>query len=221
MALIDLPQELFDIVIKEVLPESFESLTLTCQTIYKLCAPFIEHHNKLRSHLHNFTYAEYQRPGSVLQNPRSLFPIRTAFDLIACIAIEPVVARYIIHANFAQDTSPLFSRVHYKPNARSRGLLQTLFSESHLLVQAELDWREYYAAIEDDLKQDFPYSQHATVFLLALLPDVKTLALPNRWKSLKGTDKLIDAVVRNSQKTHLHFHKPSLAQVTRVSSSVS
>jgi hypothetical protein len=92
MALIRLPTELLDDIITYVLPEGFESLALTCKKTFALCTPFVEHHNKLRSQFQHFTY--YQ----TLHEPDYI--IKTAFDLITRIAIEPVVARYIQHADF-------------------------------------------------------------------------------------------------------------------------
>lgn len=92
MALTRLPTELLDDIISYVLPEGFESLALTCQKTFALCTPFVEHHNKLRSHFQDFTY--YNR----LDDPS--YTIKTAFDLITRIAVEPVVARYFRHADF-------------------------------------------------------------------------------------------------------------------------
>lgn len=92
MALIRLPAELLDNIITYVLPEGFASLALTCKKTFALCTPFIEHHNHLRSHFHEFAYC------SSLDDP--YYPIKTAFDLISRIAVEPVVARYVRHADF-------------------------------------------------------------------------------------------------------------------------
>ena len=72
--------------------EGFESLALTYKKAFALCTPFVEHHNKLRSHFRDFTY--YNR----LDDPS--YNIKTAFDLITRIAVEPVVARYVRHADF-------------------------------------------------------------------------------------------------------------------------
>ncbi|KAL9635811.1 MAG: hypothetical protein Q9164_003224, partial [Protoblastenia rupestris] len=96
MALTHLPTKILDTVITNVLPEGFQSLTLTCRKIYALCTPFIERYNRLRSQFQDSTYYEKVNDLS--------FTIRTAFDLITRIAIEPVVARYIRDANFKMDS---------------------------------------------------------------------------------------------------------------------
>lgn len=71
-----------------------------------------------------------------------------------------------------------------------------LLANSPYLEQADLDWREYYAEVEEDLKAA-RYSQHAAAFLLTLLLNVEMLMLPRLWMLLDATDKLIDAVVRS------------------------
>ncbi|KAL8727286.1 MAG: hypothetical protein Q9181_005770 [Wetmoreana brouardii] len=213
MALTRLPTELLENIITHTLPEGFESLALTCRKIYATCIPFIQSHSTLRSRFHEFTY--YENTSDPINT------IRTAFDVITRIAVEPVVARYIRHADFAKDS--------YFTRGRPRELLADvhcgdavlrLLADSPYLKQAGLDWQEFYAKIEEDL-QAVRYSQNAASFLMTLLPNVETLTLPKRWKPLDPTDKLIDAIVCKANQPHLHDEKPSLAQVSRFEPSVS
>src|SRR5690242_7998229 len=149
--LTDLPTELLLKIIPHIVPEGFESLALTCRTIYELCTPFIERHNHLRSQFQKFRYREASR------DPL-LSPIRTAFDLITCIAIEPMVARYIRDADLYRDTFPPRARIpQLVPDG---GPVVTLFADSPYLGQAGLDWKEYCALIQEELKQHPRYSQH-------------------------------------------------------------
>lgn len=62
MNFMDFPNELLEIVVIQALPESFESLALSCKRIYALCTPFIEHHNTLRWHFQNFHYCKTNKP---------------------------------------------------------------------------------------------------------------------------------------------------------------
>lgn len=65
-----------------------------------------------------------------------------------------------------------------------------LLADSTYLKQANLDWQEFYAQIEED-SQAVRCSQHAASFLMTLLPNVKTLKLPTeKMKPLDATDKL-------------------------------
>ena len=210
MALNLLPTELLDNIITHVMPEGFESLALTCRKIYALCTPFIERHNSLRSQFGKFGYYESRTDRSLA--------IRTAVNLIIRIAVEPVVARYVRHADFKVDS--FFTRARAREFVTPcSGAVATLLADSPYLKQAGLDWKEYYAEIEEDLEAR-SYSQHAAAFLLTLLPNVETLKLPKPWKPLDATDKLIDAVVRKAKESHLPCDRPSLAQITRFQPSI-
>ncbi len=213
MALTRLPTGILNDIVTHVLPEGFESLALTCRKIYALCAPFIERHNKFRSHFQSFTYYEKMTDPS--------FTIRSALDLITRIAVEPVVARYVRDADFKMDS--------FFTHRRPRELLADihcgeavvrLLADSPYLKRAGLDWKKYYAEIEDDLETK-RYSQHSAAFLLTLLPNVEKLILPKSWKPLDATDKLIDAVVLKAKQSHNPCDGASLAQITRFGPSVS
>lgn len=214
MALTSLPVELLDKIIPWVIPEGFESIALSCRRIHALCTPFIQRHNTLRSHFHNFNYYEKMIDPS--------FTIRTAFDLITRIAVEPVVARYVRHADFKVDSVFMRGRPRESnPDYHCGDAVVKFFADSPDLEQAGLDWQKYYAEIDEDLHAA-SYSQHAAAFLLTLLPNVETLILPQRWEPLPAPDKLIDAVVRKAKQSHhLPFDTPSLAQTTRFGPSIS
>jgi len=172
MALTRLPTELLDSIITHVLPEGFESVALTCRRIYALCTPFIDRYNRLRSQFQNFTNNEKMTDPS--------FTIRTAFDLISRIAVEPDVARYVRDVNFKIDSFLNYGRPReLVADVRCDRSVVRLFADSRYLEQAGLDWKEYFAEIEEDIKAA-RYSQHATAFLLTLLPNVEKLTLPKK-----------------------------------------
>ncbi|KAL9115728.1 MAG: hypothetical protein Q9227_000096 [Pyrenula ochraceoflavens] len=210
LALDSLPTEILDMIIPDTLPEGFESLALTCKTVYGLCLPFIEHHKHFKSEFETFKY------GKTRKDPSSPF-IKTAFDLIGHVAKEPLAARYIRVADFIDDG--LFSREepsHHVPDV-DRDRITSLFASSPYLVEAGLDWREYYALSEKD-QQFFRYSQHAATFLLTLLPNVKNFSMPRFWKSTDKTEKLLRVVIQKARQSPSLASPPSLAQVTRLQS---
>ncbi|KAL8918546.1 MAG: hypothetical protein Q9172_005389 [Xanthocarpia lactea] len=198
MALTYLPTELLETIITHTLPEGFESLAFTCRRICLIFKPLTHDHNTLCSRFHNFAYAELTSDASNI--------IRTAFDVIARIAVEPIVARYIRHADFALDSRRgrprwLLADLH------CGGAVHRLLADSPYLRQAGLDWQESYARIEEGLEA-VPYSQHAVSFLVTLLPNVDTLILPQKWKHLDGTNELINAIVRRTNEAYSPEDRP-------------
>lgn len=213
MTLSRLPTELIENIITHTLPEGFESIALSCKKIYTICIPFIQRHNNLRSRFHHFTY--YENTSDAINT------IRTAYDVIIRIAIEPIVARYIRHADFEMDSRLTRGRPReYVLDLQYGDTVPRLFAESLYLKHAGLDWQEFFAKIEEDL-QARRYSQHAASFLMTLLPNVEVLKLPKIWEPLDATDKLIDTIVRKAHHSQFPGEMPSLAQVIRLETSVS
>ena len=79
-------------------------------------------------------------------------------------------------------------------------------------MRSSLDWKEYYAAIEEDLNTG-RYLQHCATFVLTLLPNLRWLQLPEQWNygAFAASDQLLDTVV---SKARLPGSKSSLSQVT-------
>ncbi|KAI2617479.1 F-box domain protein [Hypoxylon sp. NC1633] len=204
-----LPIELFNEIISLVLPEGFESLALTCKGIHKLCVPFIERHNLLRSHFRRFKY------GKSSKDPLSSGIIRSAFDLLKRIAIEPLVARYIIYADF----TPLIPDPQLVPDVHDGGPFVSLFADSPYLEQAGLDWKEYYALIATDYNYPRRAIESATAFVLTLLPNVRTFKLPSLWSTDDKTIKLLLYVIALvAKRPNPPWINRSLAQLTRFES---
>ncbi len=217
MALARLPNEMMEQIITCVIPEGFESAALTCRKLYTLCISFIKRYNTLRLRFQHFTYYERRSDPSI--------SFRSSFDLIARIAVEPVIARYIVDANFRCDSFFKSGQPReFKPKIPNDcgDAVRNLLADSTYLEASDLDAREFYNAIEEDFEAK-RYSQHAAAFLLTLLPNVKMLRLPKYWKPLEATDKLIDTLVRRAKQStqHLLADRPSLAQVSRFGPSVS
>ena len=200
MALTFLPRELLSIVISHTIPEGFESLALTCKDIHVLCTPFIQHHNTLRSQYRHFNYTKT--------------PSRTAFDLIYRIALEPLVARYIRHADLINDSIFIHGEGAL---AYHRGLndgVLRLVSESPYLKQAGLDWEVFLNRMGQDVTAN-QYSQDAASFLLTLLPNVQTLNVPDGWQYSPATDSPLSAIIHTSKQASQPHARSTLSQVTR------
>ncbi|KAI7773861.1 uncharacterized protein LA080_009712 [Diaporthe eres] len=216
-ALTNLPTELLDEIILHSLPEGFEGLALTCRKLYNLCTPSIEYHNQLRKRFRKFTYTKYTNNGLLsVNNPLS-------DNLIREIAHNHIVARYIRHADFTYDTWPTRASsrpVRLLPDPDLGRPVAALFAESPYLREAGLDWREYYALIQEDLGSPGRYSQHAAAFLLTLLANVTSMELPCLWRRCEMTDRLIRATVRRAvnrpSPSSPLWDRPSLAQVSEL-----
>ncbi|KAF7877279.1 hypothetical protein EAF04_000962 [Stromatinia cepivora] len=193
MSLAGLPNELLDKVISHTLPEGFEGLALTCKKFYALCTPFIKNHNKLRSRFRNFNYFDE------FKDPRGAVSIKTAWDLIIRIAIEPVVARYIRTADFKIDSIRVRTRPrHFLSDIldpqRGEAVIRLLRDSPHL-QQAGIGWEAFHADIEEKLQ----------------------FTLPSDWKADVATYKLLHTIVEEATQQHRPWDRLSLAQVTNFS----
>lgn len=210
MTLLGLADELLALIVEHAIPEGFESLCLTCHKLYTLCKPSIKQHNKLRSHFRHFNY--------LVQDKHPFLTIRTSFELIARIAEEPVVARYIEHADFKVDTRPLVARALWRmeTNGYRPEAVRDLFANSRYLSGTE--WQDYFEKYERDLK-DNRYCQASASFLLTLLSNVKTVVLPMQWTHDAETEKLLKAIVRHARQPNATSTNASLSSVTTLKTS--
>ncbi|KAL8976270.1 MAG: hypothetical protein Q9205_007687 [Flavoplaca limonia] len=78
--------------------------------------------------------------------------IWTVFDIIIRIAVDPIIARYVMHADFAWDSSSQNRPRDLLADILRGDAVLKLLATSAELKQAGLDWREYYAQIEEDLQ---------------------------------------------------------------------
>jgi hypothetical protein len=102
----------------------------------------------------------------------------------------------------------------YRPDT-----VHDLFASSRYL--SGTDWQDYFTIYERDLA-DNRYCQAAAAFLLTLLPNVKSMVLPQFWTSDKDTEKLLEAIVDHACQpniTSIHA-SPSLLITLKTSSSL-
>lgn len=216
MPLTQLPTELLEKIVSHALPEGFESLAVTCKRLYTLCIPLLEHHNNLRWHFQDFRYcktnASFRFNQQLLRFPDTA---TSAFNLISRIAIEPVVGRYILEADFTGD-SRLYSRFASASREETTygnrdEAVRRLLADSPYLREAGLDWQEYYRAMMEDVN-NCRHSQHAAAFVLTLLPNLRRFTGSGLWNLVPVSAKLIAAIIRIARQS---THNPaSLSQIT-------
>ena len=91
MFLTDLPQEVLLRIVKESLPESFESLLLTCKKFYSIGEPFASNHNNLKR-----VWSDLHRENAQIYDINHLLLI---------LANEPLIGRYSKNANLWARTA--------------------------------------------------------------------------------------------------------------------
>lgn len=166
MSLLDHPTELVQRVVDYVLPEDFENFLLTCKHVYfQTGRSVIKRHNTLRKRFGHFSYRG---------------DIQSSCELLLRIAVEPMIARYIEHADFRADGSwrsnPFaFSAQSEVSFERNTALLRSLLLDSPYLPERSLwtqgicDWCPSVSAC------------WAAIILLTLLPSVRMLTSPDWW----------------------------------------
>lgn len=139
MSLNALPTELLEIIIQDTIPEGFEGVALTCKRLHSICLPFIPRHNELSVQFSKFVYRT-----STLKSKHDIW---TSLDLIARIAAEPIVARYIRHADFRKDSLSRYMPRRRRPfmgddreDVDYHGAVAYLLANSAYLKQAGFEW---------------------------------------------------------------------------------
>jgi hypothetical protein len=129
-----LPNEILLHILKDALPYDFESLALTSKHMYALASPLLARHNELRRKYRRFEQPHDERHDSV---NNMCVP-----ELLLEIATDPIIARYIIHAdlgyrrtlrvNFAEHPMPMddAGRSDHYRNITPRAKLLALVNES-------------------------------------------------------------------------------------------
>lgn len=183
MGLLDLPPEILDLVIDLTLPNGFESFVLSCKTVYGRSKSQIQRHNTLK------------REWSYTTNANPTRRIDT-LGIMHKISREPIIAQYIeslclwdqrqigpVHVH------PSLPRKDFRADEKAmEGIKNLLYSTEYF---TEADPGEWWARIveEDSLKwNDDGDNLYATITLLSLLPNLKTLQLPDSWHEVRSTE---------------------------------
>ena len=192
MRLLDLPPEIIDYFIDYVGPAGLEGFVLSCKAVYERAKTQIQDHNTLRrrwKHTHNQGLTRRADTLSVMHE----------------IAQNPIIAEYI-------ETLDLWDRRSDEEISRNRNNATNTFREEEdsmtkikaLLRNAEFventnraDLEEWWIEIMEEDRATAVEScdkLYATVALLALLPNLRTLQLPDQWHEVRS-DEAAEALV--------------------------
>lgn len=180
MGLLDLPPEIIDYILDFAGPTGLESFVLSCKAVYERATTQIENHNRLRRRWRNTTNQNTARRGDTL-------------SILYEISKDPSIAEYI-------ETLSLWDRRldqdissndldNFREDEDSLRQIKTLLRRADFFNRADLEewWNQI---MEEDQTTDLESIDklYATVALLALLPNLKTLQLPDRWHEVRDDE---------------------------------
>ncbi|KAK8078986.1 Cys/Met metabolism- pyridoxal phosphate-dependent enzyme [Apiospora phragmitis] len=175
-----LPNELLLHILEVALPYDFESLVLTSKHMYAISRPLLARHKELRRKYRRFRFGE---PSADLQ------VTTTMLELLLNIAVDPVIARYIVHLDLGdrecidiRSDDDEFVSCLQRPGEKA-SLLELIKKSSHLSVfgLAPDVWFDCITADAYDFDFDGTAVDCAVAFLLSLLPNLESLALSEEW----------------------------------------
>lgn len=191
MGLLDLPPEILDLIIDATGPAGLESFVLSCKAIFERAKSQIVHHNELKRRWRHASNARPARRGDTL-------------SILHEISCEPIIAEYITFLSLwdrrtedevgEEDTSGYNFREDENAMRNIKELLRS--AEYYAMADQDEWWQQIQDedAVSGDSNVDKLY---ATVALLALLPNVKVLQLPDRWHEVRkgeAAESLVPAV---------------------------
>jgi hypothetical protein len=178
MGLLDLPPEILDLIIDITVPNGLESFVLSCKAIYERAESQILHHNELKRRWSHTNNAHPARRGDTL-------------SILYEISLEPIVAEYIESLSL-WDQRTLDQVNHeligynFRDDENAMESIKGLLRNAEYYAMADRDDWWYHILQEDAAGEEINVDKlYATVALLALLPNIKTLQLPDRWHEVR------------------------------------
>jgi hypothetical protein len=192
MGLLDLPPEILDLIIDITVPVGLESFVLSCKAVFERAQSQIVHHNELKKKWGHTSNAGvgYARRGDTLK-------------ILHEISQEPIIAEYIESLSLwdrrlDHEFNDNLIDHDFRSNEIAMRDIRDLLQNSEYYTMADRDewWQQIQEedAVGEDAHVDKLY---ATVALLALLPNLKVLQLPDRWHEVRkgeAAESLVPAV---------------------------
>ncbi|KAF3011149.1 hypothetical protein E8E13_011479 [Curvularia kusanoi] len=181
MRLLDLPPEIIDYILEFAGPAGLEGFVLSCKAVYERATTHIQKHNALRRRWKNTSNQGTARRGDAL-------------SLLYEISREPVIAEYIESLSLwdrrtVREIDSEEQPRNFRDDEEELLQIKALLRNAEFFRSADLEtwWSEI---LEEDRTTDAESIDklYATMALLALLPNLKTLQLPDRWHEVRGDE---------------------------------
>jgi hypothetical protein len=187
MGLLDLPPEIIDYIIDFAGPAGLEGFVLSCKAVYERARLQIHDHNALRRRWRHTNNQSPTRRADTL-------------SLLYEIARNPIIAEYVETLSLwdrrpEEDIHKEDETSNFRNDQQAMQNIKSLLESTEYFRHADLD--EWWAEIVEEDKATEVESVdklYATVALLALLPNLKTLQLPDRWHEVRS-DEAAEALV--------------------------
>lgn len=171
MSLLNLPPELFHDIVLETMPDGFESLMLSCRTIYTRGSCYIPSHNALRKKWNNVVvgHSRWHR-----QRGHTWLGLK---ELIYNVSRDAFISRYIKSVRFDFKHDRLRGSVPEEPWVRDGAELEKLKAfvrGSEYLQRAGVDVDGWVGKMFAERPSRI-YPAHTTTFLMTLLEGVESL----------------------------------------------
>jgi hypothetical protein len=181
MGLLDIPPEIIDLIINLTLPDGIESFSLSCRVIYERAQSAIKCHNNLKRRWRHTTNASPARRGDTL-------------SILYEISCEPITAEYILFLGLwdrraEHEVDRGQDGYDFRNDEDAMQRIKELLSSAE--YNSDADPEEWWPHIlsEDAADEEENVDKlFATVALLALLPNLKTLQLPDRWHEVRKAE---------------------------------
>jgi hypothetical protein len=192
MGLLDLPPEILDLIIDITVPTGLENFVLSCKAIFERAESQIVHHNELKrrwGHTSNASVGIARR-GDTLR-------------ILHEISQEPIIAEYIESLSLwdrrrDDELDAELIGYDFREDEAAMNGIKSLLRSAEYYAMADKDTWWHQIQEEDAASEDAHIDKlYATVALLALLPNVKVLQLPDRWHEVRrgeAAESLVPAV---------------------------
>jgi hypothetical protein len=187
MGLLDLPPEIIDYILDFAGPAGLEGFVLSCKAVYERATTQIQNHNYLRRRWRHANNQSTSRRSDTL-------------SVLYEISRNPIIAEYIETLSLWDRRSDVEIESQdvmdsFRGDEQAMQQIKGLLHNTEFFQSADLEeWWIEIVEEDQDTGSDSVDKLYATVALLTLLPNLKTLQLPDRWHEVRS-DEAAEALV--------------------------